>query len=916
MKKIYLLGLLFTGLFSNCSNEDIVESSQPVMGNYVIDATIGKPAARTAVDADFNVRWSKGNQIGVYGKTTTNVPFTLIGEGGLASGQFAGTFNNDTPVYAYYPYSEGASISNKTLTMNLPSEYAYTSDSNGPMVAIYTGNCLSFKHLCGLLKVTVNQIPATATKFVLIGSSAIAGAASVADITGAEAVLALSESGTKTITVNLSEAAENNKEFYFPLPVGTYETLTVALCDGSGNTLYTKTASSVKIARAAAVDMQALDASIWDGKSKVEPKQQDGVYQIATAAELAWFQGDANHASSVAELPVTITANAKLLTNIDLGNYPWVGMILGENIEFDGGEHTVSNVTVNEPSLLQSSTNQYACAGLFGATKADSKIKNITVDKVTIAPSGNKNIKWVGGLLGYSYGSIEFTNCHANNITIAVDGNAAIRVGGLIGYIEKYHATLEPSVVLTNCSASQVNITANYSYGGLIGSFWDSVKLENCMTSDITLNLGTSSVSNYGYISKFIGDVANTTSGVARKIIINNCQVDTWTDGEMAALNLNTLKDKAGNSYTVKSLYVGIVDVPQEMSIITDGIELISGIDFNYYEGAATWDGISKVKPIIKNNTYLVTTAAELAWFQSEVAPVEAKKENLEVTVGHDVVLCADIDLANKPWLGMVVSGNKFDGNDHTISNLNLSEYILNQQATTFTPEACVGLFAAVYGASAIENITLNGVMIKPSAGKSPKWVGSLVGYSKGTGTTYTNCIAKNVEILTKGQSSYRVGGLIGYIEKSLGTAEATAILTGCKVETASIAASFSYGGLVGSLYDSVTFTDCHTSGITLSLNGDCTKNLGYVSKFIGDVTNNTTHNRVITITNCSAELLTEAEQTSLSFGNVASQQGKTGTYTPVSPFVGIVDYPAQMTIKVDNNTLVDGTDYNKYIVE
>lgn len=143
---------------------------------------------------------------------------------------------------------------------------------------------------------------------------------------------------------------------------------------------------------------------------------------------------------------------------------------------------------------------------------------------------------------------------------------------------------------------------------------------------------------------------------------------------------------------------------------------------------------------------------------------------------------------------------------------------------------------------------------------------------------------------------------------------DATATLTGCKVETANIAASFSYGGLIGSLYDSVTFTDCHTSNITLALNGDCTSNLGYVSKFIGDVANDTTHDRVIIFNNCSAGLLTSQEQAALNFSAVASQQKKSGTYTPVSPFVGIVDVTNEMTIKVGDKTLVNGTDYNKYV--
>lgn len=930
MKKIYLLGLLFAGLLGSCSNEDIVNDSISYQkGNYTLSVSMGGLNSRAFVSSDkFDVCWEPGDKIGVYGATDNNAAFSLVplGTGEFSSlGTFTGTLKGE-PTYGYYPYSE-----NGSGTVVLPEMYEITdgyfaNHGIGPMVGQIDTKTktLQFKHLSGIVKVRIDNVPTSAVKFTLKaygedGTSAknIAGTASIASPTTAEAALTLANEGGKnevSVTFNVSkENSQKYRTFYIPIPTGTYGKLEATLYDASSNVLYTRATGEVVIDKGMALNMSALDASVWDGKTKKEPSKQDDVYQITSAAELAWFQGDANHASTVAELPATMTANAKLLTNIDLGNYPWVGMVLGENIEFDGGGYTISNVTVNEPSLLQSEKNHYACAGLFGATKANSKIKNITVDKVTIAPSsGNKNIKWVGGLLGYSYGSVEFTNCHATNVTISVDGHASIRVGGLIGYIEKYHGTLEPSVILTNCSASHVDITANYSYGGLIGSFWDSVKLEGCTTSDVTLNLGTSTA-YYGYVSKFIGDVANTT-GPDRKIIINNCSVDAWKDGEIEALKLTALKDAAENPYKVTSPYVGIVDAPQVMNIIVDGKELISGIDFNCYEGATTWNGTSKVKPVVKNDIYLITTAAELAWFQSQTAPNDKNKESLDVTVDKDAVLCADIDLANKPWLGMVINEHKFDGGGHTISNLNMSQYLLNQQETKFTPEACIGLFAAVYGSSEIKDTTLDGVTIEPASEKSPKWVGSLVGFSKGTGTTYTNCIAKDVKILTKGNNSYRVGGLIGYIEKSQGTDQATATLTGCKVETANIASSFSYGGLVGSLYDSVTFTDCHTSNITLALNGDCTDNLGYVSKFIGDVTNAKTHNRVIVINSCSADLLSSEEQNTLNFSSVAGQQKKTGTYTPVSPFVGIVDVTDQMTIKVDGNTLVNGTDYNKYV--
>ena len=73
-------------------------------------------------------------------------------------------------------------------------------------------------------------------------------------------------------------------------------------------------------------------------------------------------------------------------------------------------------------------------------------------------------------------------------------------------------------------------------------------------------------------------------------------------------------------------------------------------------------------------------------------------------------------------------------------------------------------------------------------------------------------------------------------------------------------------------------------------------------------------HIIVIVIQNCSADLLTSEEQQALNFSSVAGQQGKAGTYTPVSPFVGIVDVTEQMTITVGGTTLVNGTDYNKYV--
>lgn len=327
----------------------------------------------------------------------------------------------------------------------------------------------------------------------------------------------------------------------------------------------------------------------------------------------------------------------------------------------------------------------------------------------------------------------------------------------------------------------------------------------------------------------------------------------------------------------------------------------------------STWDGISQVAPTTGN----IYTAAQLASYQSKKAPTDKNAKSLPPTLTEaTTTLYADIDLAGKPWLGMVIKGKTaseptieektFDGNGHTVSNLNMSQYILNQQETTYTPQACIGFFAAVYGGVTVKDITLDHVTIRPAAPSSPKWVGSLVGYSNGNVTTYKNCVAKNVDIFTHGASSYRVGGLIGYIEEC-GALEntATAILTDCKVEGATIAASFSYGGLIGSMYDSVTLKNCSTSNITLNLNNECDNTYGYVSNFIGDIANDGTKKRTVIIEGCKTDELTSADEARLKIPMGGSKW--CGIVEPVSV--------SNFTIKVitggAEKTLVAGTDFN-----
>lgn len=150
----------------------------------------------------------------------------------------------------------------------------------------------------------------------------------------------------------------------------------------------------------------------------------------------------------------------------------------------------------------------------------------------------------------------------------------------------------------------------------------------------------------------------------------------------------------------------------------------------------------------------LIYTAAQLANLQSINIPESMMGSNLAVTVNASTSLHADIDLNSKPWMGMVLgSGFTFDGQSHTVKNVLIRQFALDEQSI-YTPNAAVGLFASTKMDSEIKNITIDGFSVEGSAA-SAKWVGSLVGYSYGT-KAYVNCQAKNVNIISESADVYR----------------------------------------------------------------------------------------------------------------------------------------------------------------
>lgn len=258
-------------VLTGCRNEEDWGVKQ-VNGNRTLTASIEPNGlSRTAVNEKGQVTWAETDAIGVFGTSSRNIRFTYqsaIGNGNTAT--FRGDFPEDESMeQAYYPYQEDIILSGNSLILNLPSEYTYTGNSNAPMLGVKnTDGSFAFKHLTGLLRITVNNVPPEAERFVITSSGTkdapdLAGQATVADIRTEDAVLSLIANGSKEIVYRLGSLNKETgfRTFFIPLPVGDYPQLSVALyAKDSTEPYFTRTVSDVIVRRAVLIDMPILDA--------------------------------------------------------------------------------------------------------------------------------------------------------------------------------------------------------------------------------------------------------------------------------------------------------------------------------------------------------------------------------------------------------------------------------------------------------------------------------------------------------------------------------------------------------------------------------------------------------------------------------------------------------------------------------
>ena len=239
------------------------------------------------------------------------------------------------------------------------------------------------------------------------------------------------------------------------------------------------------------------------------------------------------------------------------------------------------------------------------------------------------------------------------------------------------------------------------------------------------------------------------------------------------------------------------------------------------------------------NKPFLISTAAELAWFRDHV------NENYD-NVKSSAKLTADIDLSDfchaaddskieKSWVPIGNSNNKyqgtFDGNNKTITNLYINASQLNVGLFGCTYEGTIknltfeyanvtntNNYVGVLVGKAFWGSTLQNIKISNTCQiKGGNYTGGIAGYLDGNAYNCVNCATV--------QGIKYIGGLCGFYSIS----RTGNSMTACANYGNVTASSLGVGGLVG-YFDSGTIQDCANYGGV--------KGTERVAGMVGSVTN------------------------------------------------------------------------------
>ena len=285
------------------------------------------------------------------------------------------------------------------------------------------------------------------------------------------------------------------------------------------------------------ITLQATAAGAWDGKTQTEPQtDENGVYQIGTGAELAWFVAKSKDAD----------VSGVLTADINLGKYAWLNSSSSKKVVLDGADFEITGLNATAGLFAQIGSNSYihdltirgavsgkgsagAIAGYASGTAP--KIANC-FNYAVITSTGNN----VGGLVGYTYQNAVIENCA--NFGAVTGGSSA---GGIIG------GTVSNGSTITGCyNTAEISATGSKA-GGIIGGTSSEMTVTSCY------NTGKISGTASGGIAGEVKGNVNWSGTVQGKITISSCY-STGEAGSAVFGTVDTASSEISKCYYLNTL--------------------------------------------------------------------------------------------------------------------------------------------------------------------------------------------------------------------------------------------------------------------------------------------------------------------------------------------------------------------------
>ncbi|MEG2660976.1 MAG: GLUG motif-containing protein, partial [Oscillospiraceae bacterium] len=512
----------------------------------------------------------------------------------------------------------------------------------------------------------------------------------------------------------------------------------------------------------------------------------------------------------------------------------WAGGVVGHS-----NEGTVINCHNTGDVIRGNGSSATSVGGVVGET-ASSTVTNCYNTGKVIGGDNDKIV--VGGVVGHNGGGT-ITNCH-NTGAISATGKDT-KAGGVAGV----HApNTQNDNQITNCYNTGTvsgGLGNGFAVGGVVGTCY--AKTTNCYNTGALSGAAANSMINVGGVAgesgnknvitncyylkatDLVGIGGTTTDVSANTIGMTDTQmkdlafVDTLNKNLDTIINTSLYTWKAG---TAPNVYPTFTDILWAKKFPTTWKELaLNSVKGTDYE-----------KPFEKS--YIIMTAAGLAWFANAVNTATIDFTGITVTIDRNIVLNPDTEIvkgykdaltATNSWTPIGTETNPFKGTFDGKCVHNETIYTISGVKTN-NPVNNQGLFGYISSTATVKNV---GVVSSDITATAKDNIGGVVGNNEGIvdrcyytgkvggGNAIGGVVGNNGGTVTNSYSTAtltgaKAGGVAGHNGGTITNSYSTATLTGTNV-----------GGVVGQNAANCTVVNCYSTG---AVSGDANAKAGGVA--------------------------------------------------------------------------------------